>query len=76
MDYESESIIQNNLREICKDRTVLIIAHRLSTLSSADEILVIDKGKIVESGTSQKLLHDNGLYAHLYYSQMRGEVEP
>ena len=62
LDYESESIIQNNLKEICKGRTVLIIAHRLSTLASADEILVIDRGMLVESGTQDKLLADNGLY--------------
>lgn len=75
LDYESESIIQNNLKDICKDRTVLIIAHRLSTLASADEILVIDRGELVESGTPERLLASNGLYAHLYNSQMRGEVE-
>lgn len=75
LDYESESIIQNNLKEICKGRTVLIIAHRLSTLASADEILVIDRGELVEVGTPENLLASNGLYAHLYNSQMRGEVE-
>ncbi len=51
LDYESESIIQNNLKDICKGRTVLIIAHRLSTLASADEILVIDKGELIEAGS-------------------------
>ena len=75
LDYESESIIQNNLHEICKGRTVLIIAHRLSTLASADEILVIDRGQLVEQGTPEALLALNGLYAHLYNSQMRGEGE-
>ena len=75
LDYESESIIQNNLKEICKGRTVLIIAHRLSTLASADEILVIDRGMLVESGTQDKLLADNGLYSHLVNMQKRGEVE-
>jgi subfamily B ATP-binding cassette protein HlyB/CyaB len=74
LDYESESIIQNNLKEICKDRTVLIIAHRLSTLSAADEILVIDKGMLVESGTQYELLKTGGLYAHLYNNQLRGET--
>ena len=75
LDYESESIIQNNLKEICKGRTVLIIAHRLSTLSVADEILVIDKGNLMESGTHNSLLAANGLYAHLYNSQLKGETE-
>ena len=74
LDYESESIIQNNLKEICKDRTVLIIAHRLSTLASADEILVIDRGTLVESGPQDVLLSSGGLYSHLYNSQAKGEV--
>lgn len=74
LDYESESIIQNNLHEICKGRTVLIIAHRLSSLASADRILVIDRGNLVEAGTHQELLGHKGLYSHLYNSQSRGEV--
>ena len=74
LDYESESIIQKNLKQICKNRTVLIIAHRLSTLTSSDEILVIDKGKLIEKGSQERLLAMNGLYAHLYYSQKRGDV--
>lgn len=75
LDYESESIIQNNLRQICEGRTVLIIAHRLSTLASADKIMVIDRGELVEYGTQNELLAHNGLYSHLYNIQMRGEVE-
>ena len=75
LDYESESIIQNNLKDICKGRTVLIIAHRLSTLSSADEIIVIDRGELVEKGSPDKLMAMNGLYAYLYNQQKRGEVE-
>jgi len=75
LDYESESIIQNNLRQICEGRTVLIIAHRLSTLASADKIMVIDRGELVECGTQNELLAHNGLYSHLYNIQMRGEVE-
>ena len=75
LDYESESIIQQNLKEICKDRTVLIIAHRLSTLAFADEILVIDKGELVESGSPAELLEKDGLYAYLYHQQAKGAVE-
>ena len=48
LDYESESIIQQNLKEICKGRTVLIIAHRLSTLKDADLIMVIERGQLAE----------------------------
>lgn len=75
LDYESESIIQNNLKEICKDRTVLIIAHRLSTLKDADRIMVIDKGNIAEYDTPENLMALNGLYAYLYNQQQRGDVD-
>lgn len=75
LDYESESIIQKNLKEICKGRTVLIIAHRLSTLASADEIMVIDRGELLERGSHDELMCANGLYAYLYNKQLRGETE-
>lgn len=73
LDYESESIIKRNLREICKNRTVIMIAHRLSTLSDADKILVIDKGKLVEYAPQDVLLKAGGLYASLYNQQKQGE---
>ena len=75
LDYESESIIQNNLKEICKNRTVIIIAHRLSTLKDAQKIMVIDKGDLVEYDTHDNLMALNGLYAYLYNQQQRGEVD-
>ena len=75
LDYESESIIQNNLKEICKNRTVIIIAHRLSTLKDARKIMVIDKGDLVEYDTHDNLMTLNGLYAYLYNQQQRGEVD-
>lgn len=75
LDYESESIIQNNLKEICKGRTVLMIAHRLSTLSIADEIIVIDKGGVTELGSHEELMKQDGLYCHLYRQQLKGSVE-
>ena len=75
LDYESESIIQNNLKEICKNRTVIIIAHRLSTLKDAQKIMVIDKGNLVEYDTHDNLMALNGLYAYLYNQQQRGEVD-
>lgn len=74
LDYESESIIQNNLKDICKGRTVLIIAHRLSTLRYADEIMVIDRGEIIERGSHNELVNNDGLYAYLYNQQLRGDV--
>ncbi len=69
LDYESESIIQNNLKKICQGRTVLIIAHRLSTLRDAQIIMVIDKGELVELGSHEELMAKKGLYHYLYSKQ-------
>lgn len=69
LDYESESIIQNNLKKICENRTVIIIAHRLSTLKEADAIMVVEKGNIVEYGTIENLMQSKGLYYHLQLQQ-------
>lgn len=74
LDYESESIIKRNLKEICKGRTVLMIAHRLSTLNDADKILVIDKGKVAEYASKEVLLKKGGLFADLFYTQMKGDL--
>ena len=75
LDYESESIIQHNLKDICKGRTVLIIAHRLSTLQIADEIMVVDRGELLERGSHEALMEKDGLYCYLYNQQLRGDVE-
>ena len=75
LDYESESIIQNNLKEICRGRTVLIIAHRLSTLKDAQKIMVIDKGNLVEYDTHENLMKREGLYHYLYNQQQRGDID-
>lgn len=69
LDYESESIIQRNLKTICQGRTVLIIAHRLSTLKDADLIMVVDRGQIAEYGPANKLVEQKGLYYHLLLQQ-------
>jgi subfamily B ATP-binding cassette protein HlyB/CyaB len=69
LDYESERIIQENLNEIKKGRTTIIIAHRLSTIRSCDRLIVLDKGKIVESGTHSELIEKDGLYASLNRQQ-------
>jgi ATP-binding cassette, subfamily B, bacterial HlyB/CyaB len=69
LDYESESMIQANMREIVSGRTVIIIAHRLSTVRNADRILTIDEGSIVEDGPHEQLVSDNGRYANLYRIQ-------
>ena len=73
LDYESERIIQQNMRRICQGRTVMIIAHRLSTVRSADRIITVDHGEIVEDGTHDALLEAGGRYAMLYRMQS-GEV--
>lgn len=70
LDYESERIIQQNMQAICKGRTVIVIAHRLTALRNANRIFVIDKGQLVEQGTQQELLaQENGLYRHLFAQQ-------
>jgi ATP-binding cassette, subfamily B, bacterial HlyB/CyaB len=69
LDYESEAIIQRNLAQMCRGRTVFLIAHRLSTVRAANCILVIDKGRIVEYGTHAELLERKGYYANLYALQ-------
>jgi ATP-binding cassette, subfamily B, bacterial HlyB/CyaB len=65
LDYESERVIQANMRAICKDRTVLIVAHRLSTVRQADRIVVLDRGQLAETGSHDALMQHNGLYANL-----------
>ncbi|HGL6805304.1 TPA: ATP-binding cassette domain-containing protein, partial [Citrobacter amalonaticus] len=66
LDYESEHIIQRNMLEICRNRTVFIIAHRLSALRPAHRIIVMEKGRIVEQGPHQQLLTQKGVYARLH----------
>ncbi|MGF1762090.1 lipid A ABC transporter ATP-binding protein/permease MsbA [Aliivibrio kagoshimensis] len=69
LDTESERAIQSALVELQKDRTVLVIAHRLSTIESADEILVVDEGEIIERGNHQALIESDGAYAQLHKIQ-------
>jgi subfamily B ATP-binding cassette protein MsbA len=73
LDTQSERRIQEALNALMQDRTVLVIAHRLSTVESADQIIVLDGGRIVESGTHRELLADEGHYAALYRMQFADE---
>jgi subfamily B ATP-binding cassette protein HlyB/CyaB len=69
LDYESERIIQQNMREIAKGRTVLIIAHRLSTVRATDRIVTLERGRLVEDGTHDALITTGGRYASLHRLQ-------
>lgn len=84
LDYESERIIQDNMRAICQNRTVFVIAHRLSTVRMADRIIVVEQGRIVESGNHDQLIGQQGYYAQLHSHQshipsirsMKGQIAP
>ena len=71
LDTQSESFIQKSLQELMKNRTTFVIAHRLSTIQKADQILVIEKGNIVESGKHQELIEKEGRYFELFTYQSR-----
>ncbi len=73
LDSESEALIQEGLRSLRKGRTTFVIAHRLSTIRSADQILVMEKGEIIERGTHEELLVQGGRYKQLYDKQYKFE---
>ncbi|MFA0519892.1 ATP-binding cassette domain-containing protein, partial [Vibrio sp. 10N.222.55.E8] len=72
LDTESERAIQSALEVLQKDKTVLVIAHRLSTIEQADEILVVDDGRIIERGAHDELIKRDGAYAQLHRIQFSG----
>ena len=76
LDSQSEALIQDALKTVMAGRTSIVIAHRLSTILAADQILVLDRGRIVERGTHPELLAQGGLYALLYETQFKTEREP
>ena len=73
LDTDTESAIQASLAAVSRDRTTLVIAHRLSTVVDADEIIVLDKGRIAERGSHQALLERDGVYAHTWHSQQEAD---
>jgi subfamily B ATP-binding cassette protein MsbA len=74
LDSESERAIQTALAEVMKNRTTLVIAHRLSTIENADQVIVLDHGRVIESGTHAQLLERGGVYAKLQQAQLGGEA--
>ena len=76
LDSESEALVQEALELLMRGRTVFVIAHRLSTIRTADKIVVLEAGRIVQAGTHDQLLAQGGLYAELYYRQFRGDTVP
>ena len=76
LDSESEVAVQRALAAALAGRTSLVIAHRLSTIRSADQILVVDGGRVVQSGTHATLIAAGGLYAELYRTQFERQADP
>jgi ABC-type multidrug transport system fused ATPase/permease subunit len=74
LDASSEALVQEALDKLMKDRTTIIIAHRLSTILNANRILVMEAGRIIESGTHAELMKQGGLYSVLYERQFRAEI--
>ena len=76
LDSKSEKAIQDELRNVARDRTTLVIAHRLSTIVDAHQILVMDQGRIIERGTQRELLAQQGVYAQMWALQQQEEIIP
>ena len=75
LDSESEAIIQESLKSLMKNRTTIVVAHRLSTISQLDRIIVMEKGKIIEDGTHKTLIKQKGVYAKLWHRQSNGIIQ-
>ena len=75
MDTLTEALIQKGMHELMTGRTSFIIAHRLSTIKSADQIFVIENGRIAEQGSHEELVRQRGLYYKLYTKQFRHDLE-
>ena len=79
MDTETEQQIQQALEQLMRGRTSFVIAQRVSTVRTADVILVIDQGRVVAQGRHSDLIRESGIYADIYYRQLRhedGAIEP
>jgi ATP-binding cassette subfamily B protein len=76
VDLATEFHIQQALDELMQGRTSFVIAQRISTVLNADQILVLDKGRIAAQGTHQELMEESPIYAEIYHSQLIGDTEP
>ncbi len=74
LDNTTEILIQNSLDELCKGRTTIVVAHRLSTIKNADEIAVISNGAVIEQGRHDELIHKDGMYKELYNLQFKQQA--
>ena len=72
LDSESEGLIQDALRTLMKDKTTIVIAHRLSTIMSMDRIVIMDKGRVTDTGTHAELVQQAGIYQKLWNLQVGG----
>ncbi len=70
VDTETEEAILNNLFEICKDKTTIIVSHRVSSAKNADKIIILENGKIIQQGFHNQLINENGYYSALYLKQL------
>ncbi len=70
VDTETEEAILNNLQEICKDKTTIIVSHRVSSAKNADRIIILEEGRIIEQGSHNQLINQEGYYADLYLKQL------
>jgi ABC-type multidrug transport system fused ATPase/permease subunit len=75
VDTRTDFLIQRALDELMRNRTTIVIAHRISTIQRADQILVLNQGQLVDRGTHQELLRRSGVYAHLYEMQVQMQAE-
>lgn len=75
LDSESEGLVQDALDNLMNNRTSIVIAHRLSTIINVDKIIVMEKGRIVESGSHEELLSKNGRYTELYNKQFKDVLQ-
>ena len=76
LDTESERLVQDAIQRLQGDCTVLVIAHRLSTIVNADQIIVLDQGKIIQAGTHSSLIKTDGLYHRLWLQQSSPTTQP